>query len=127
MRSVDPAKNVTIGEAWLYKASVDDLVAGVPYNTILGRDVWSFWEPLDRQYHDMLFKLMHHKDFDLAMLFWVQYYFAYIDYGDPTVEGMSGPELIAEAGATRSAEPPLHDADGHGREVRGTTRRNAGY
>ena len=98
VRSVDPAKKLLIGEAWLYKASVDDLVSGLHHNVIFGRDVWSFWEPLDRQFHDLLFKVMHHKDFELVMPFWVQYYFAYIDYGDPTIDGMSGPQLITEAG-----------------------------
>jgi hypothetical protein len=98
VRSVDPAKKLMIGEAWLYKASVDDLVSGTHYNDLFGRDVWSFWEPLDIQYHDVLFKLMHLKDFELVMPYWVQYYFYYIEYGDPTVEGMTGPQLITEAG-----------------------------
>jgi hypothetical protein len=98
VRATDPAKFVTIGEAWLYKASIADLIGGTPYNDILGRDVYSFWEPLDRQHLRLLFKMMQHSDFKLVMPFWTQYFWGYLEYGDPTLEGLTGPQLIALAG-----------------------------
>jgi hypothetical protein len=97
VRSVAPEKKLMIGEAWLYKASASEVSGNLDYNTVFGRDVYSFWEPLDRQMLDVLFKVVHLKDFEAFMPFWSQYYFGYLTYGDPETEGLSGPELIALA------------------------------
>jgi hypothetical protein len=40
---------------------------------------------------------MHHKDFEGAMPFWTQYYFTYVDHGDPALEGLEGMELVGYA------------------------------
>lgn len=98
VRAVAPAKKLTLGEAWLYKASEAEVAGGLDYNVILGRDTYSFWEPLDRQMLDVVFKVVHYKDFDGAMPFWSQYYFAYLTYGDPDLAGLTDIELIALAG-----------------------------
>lgn len=100
VRGVDPAKFVTVGEAWLYKASIADLINGTPYNDILGRDVYSFWEPLDTQFLGLLFKMMQQGDVKLVMPFWSQYFYKYLTYGGPELEGLTGPQLIALAGQT---------------------------
>ncbi len=98
IRSVDPVKIVTVGETWLYKAAISDLTGGTPYNDILGRDVYSFWEPLDQQYMRLIFKMMQVADFKLMMPFWTQYFWGYLEYGDPDLEGLTGPQKIALAG-----------------------------
>jgi len=98
VRGVDPTKKLTLGESWLYKASVAEISGGLDHNVIFGRDTYSFWEPLDRQFLQMLFKIVHLKDFEAVMPFWSQYYFAYLTHGDPTLEGLSGVQLVARAG-----------------------------
>jgi len=97
VRAVAPAKKVTLGEAWLYKASVADVAGSLDYDVIFGRDSFSFWEPLDTQFLDVMFKIMHLKDFEAMMPFWTQYYFYYNTYGDPALEGMTGSQLITAA------------------------------
>lgn len=98
VRSVDPTKKVTLGEAWLYKARAAEVSGGLDYNTILGRDVYSFWEPLDTQMLDVLFKIVHYKEYEAVMPFWSQYYFAYLTYGDPRTTGLNGVQLVGLAG-----------------------------
>jgi hypothetical protein len=98
VRSVDPSKKITLGESWLYKASVAEVSGGLDAYEIFGRDVYSFWEPLDSQYLGVVFKAMHAYRFEAAMPFWMQYYFAYVDYGDPALEGLEGMELVGHAG-----------------------------
>jgi hypothetical protein len=98
VRSVDPDKRLLIGETWLYKVSEDEIISGLPYDEILARDVYSFWEPLDKQFHEIMFKLVHHKGFDAIAPFWASYYFAYLTHGDPELEGLGNIELLALAG-----------------------------
>jgi hypothetical protein len=98
VRSVDPAKKLTLGEAWLYTASAAEVAGGLDANTIFGRDTYSFWEPLDTQMLDVLFKIVHHKGFEAVMPFWSQYFFAYLTYGDPGLVGLTGVQLVALAG-----------------------------
>jgi hypothetical protein len=97
VRGVDPSKKITLGESWLYKASLSEVASGLGAYEIFGRDTYSFWEPLDAQYMDLMFKLTHHKDFELAMPFWTQYFFAYVDHGDPALEGLEDMELVGYA------------------------------
>lgn len=98
VRSVDPGKLITVGEAWAYKTTAQEVTDQLDYNTIFGRDVYSFWEPIDRQFLDVLYKLMHYKDFSGVMPFWAGYYFAYLTYGDPDLAGLDGIELLTLAG-----------------------------
>jgi len=98
VRAVDPAKKLTLGEAWLYKASFAEVSNGLDHNIIFGRDTYSFWEPLDRQMLDVLFRIVHYKDFEAVMPYWTQYYFAYLTYGDPSLEGLSSIQLVARVG-----------------------------
>jgi hypothetical protein len=98
VRSVDPDKLLLIGETWLYKVSEAEILSGLPYDEILARDVYSFWEPLDRQFHEIIYKLNHHKGFEAVAPFWTNYYFAYLDYGDPELEGLGNIELLSLAG-----------------------------
>jgi hypothetical protein len=103
VRSISPSKRVIVGEAWGYKASLAEVAGGLDADAIFGRDVYSFWEPLDSQFLGVLFKLMQHKRIEAVMPFWQQYFFAYLTYGDPELEGLGPLELLALAG-TRSAE-----------------------
>ncbi len=98
VHGVAPAKKLTLGETWLYKASAAEVTGGLDHDIIFGRDTYSFWEPLDSEFIELAFKIMHYKGFDAAMPFWSLYYFAYLTYGDPDLDGLSGVELVAVAG-----------------------------
>ena len=99
VRGVDPGKKLTLGEAWLYKVSSAELVSrSIGANDIFGRDVYNFWEPLDRQMLEVLYTVAHFKGFEAVMPFWTQYFFAYLTYGDPSLDGLSSIELLSRAG-----------------------------
>jgi hypothetical protein len=98
VHSLAPGKFVTIGEAWTYKTSAAEVSAGIDFNTVFGRDVYSFWEPVDRQFLDVLFKLMHYKRVAAIMPYWATYYFKQLTYGDPSLNGLTPIQLIGLAG-----------------------------
>jgi hypothetical protein len=97
VRGVDPSKKITLGESWLYKASIAEVSGGLSAYETFGRDVYSFWESLDSQYLDVMFKIMHHKGFEASMPFWTQYFFLYVDHGDPALDDLEGMELVGYA------------------------------
>ena len=76
-------KMVVLGETWLFKSSEKELTSGgseAAINTdIFRRDVYSFWEPLDQKFIEMLTKLGHYKQFEFVSLFWSRYLFGYLD------------------------------------------------
>ena len=98
VQTVAPGKRMTIGETWLYKESASEIEAGLHHNIVFGRDVFSFWEPLDREYFEVIYKLAQYKGFELVMPFWTQYYFAYLTHGDPELEGLDVIELLSLVG-----------------------------
>jgi hypothetical protein len=98
IRGIAPGERITIGEAWAYKTTSAEVTNGIDFNTVFSRDVYSFWEPVDRQFLDVLFKLMQYKSVTAIMPFWAQYYFAYLTYGDPSLDGLSPIQLISLAG-----------------------------
>lgn len=76
-------KRLVIGEAWTYK--VDDSELGDLGNiatqaVMFGRDVYSFWEPLDSRFVEILVKLANYKQYEFISPFWSKYFFGYLDY-----------------------------------------------
>jgi len=104
-------KRVVIGEAWLYKASDQDLRAGnvAAAPGLFARDVFSFWEPLDAQFVTTVVKLSHAVKIDFTSFFWSRYFFGYADYSERTGR-LSPGELSrlanAAAGRNMTADPP---------------------
>jgi hypothetical protein len=97
VHTIDPTKKIVMSEAWLYKAAAAEL-GGAPINPdFLARDVWSFWQPLDELFLDVLARTAHHKGYELITPFWSRYFFAYLDYTDPTFSGMGAMELMRQA------------------------------
>lgn len=76
-------KIVVLGETWLYKASGRELTSGgseTAINTdILRRDTFSFWEPLDKKFLEVISKLGNYKQFEFVSFFWSRYLFGYLD------------------------------------------------
>jgi hypothetical protein len=76
-------KRLIIGEAWTYKAYDSELGDSGNIATqadIFGRDVYSFWQPLDSKFMGILVKLANYKDYEFISPFWSKYFFGYLDY-----------------------------------------------
>lgn len=100
VRSIDSSKKMVITEAWPYKASAAEL-GGAPIDAeLLARDVWSFWQPLDELLLDALTRTAHYQRYDLIAPFWSRYFFAYLDYNDPSLAGLGALALMTRADQT---------------------------
>lgn len=104
-------KKLFLGEAWLYKTRDTELF-GPPVATaprLYARDVFSFWEPLDTKFVEMIWKLAHHLKIDFASLFWMRYFFGYVEYTEDT-RNLSPAELFQlanlEAAKNMLQNPP---------------------
>ncbi|MCJ7515916.1 MAG: hypothetical protein MUO89_08160 [Dehalococcoidia bacterium] len=76
-------KRLIIGEAWTYKvydSELGDLSHVAAQADIFGRDAYSFWEPLDSEFIEILVKLASHKGYEFISPFWSKYFFGYLDY-----------------------------------------------
>jgi hypothetical protein len=75
-------KQVTISEAWLYKASSSELGSGGLGNAekMMNRDFYSFWSPLDARFVKDIMELSAAGQIDFASFFWMRNFFAYLDY-----------------------------------------------
>jgi hypothetical protein len=71
---------VVIGETWLYKASPDEVARGITYQEVIGRDPYSFWQPLDVRYLQAIAATADWLDLDYVSLFWSGYFFSYLDH-----------------------------------------------
>lgn len=86
-------KKLLIGEAWLYKASAQELLARKPYQEVFTRDVYGFWEPLDIRFIEAVLKIAQDQGFAYVSFFWSKYFFAYLDY-DSAREERSAKALV---------------------------------
>ena len=74
-------KRVTVSECWLYKALPEELGSGLgSAETIMDRDYYSFWSPLDAQFARLIVSLSATADLDFVSFFWSRYFFNYLDY-----------------------------------------------
>ena len=85
-------KDVSIGEAWLYK------VAGRESRTIspveaFARDAYAFWQPLDQDFIRLAVDLAHRIDAEFCSFYWMKYLYAYLPY-TPETAGLTGAELM---------------------------------
>ncbi len=79
-------KKLVIGESWLNKARDQELrgqaIAAAP--VIFGRDVFSFWAPLDVAFLETIMKLSHYQKIEFTSFFWSRYFFGNLEYTDAT-------------------------------------------
>lgn len=76
-------KRLIIDEAWTYKvydSELGDLGNVAMQAKVFGRDVYSFWEPLDSRFLEILVKLASYKGYEFISPFWSKYFFGYLDY-----------------------------------------------
>ncbi|MGH2399743.1 MAG: hypothetical protein ACRDF6_07840, partial [bacterium] len=74
-------KRVAVSEAWLYKAGSAELSRGFTAVDIFGRDAFSFWEPLDQRFLEVMVRFAHAERLLFLSPFWAKYFHAYVDYG----------------------------------------------
>ena len=83
IRTIDPGKRILIGAAWLYKASPQE-AAVPPQLGIIARDVYSFWAPLDIEFLRVLMRVARARNVEAVVVAQPRYFFAYLDFFDPT-------------------------------------------
>jgi len=87
-------KSVSIGEAWLYKVSERELGSISPVKAF-ARDVYSFWQPLDEMFLEIIVNLCRKIDAEFCSFFWMKYLYGYLDY-DMSTKNLLPQELIAK-------------------------------
>lgn len=86
-------KGIAMTEAWLYKAGSADLTRGFTAEGIFGRDAFSFWEPLDRRFLEVMVTFAHAERLLFLSPFWTKYFHAYVDYD--TARSLGPAQLLA--------------------------------
>jgi len=72
---------IGISECWLKKVSAEEETLNTTTGQILnGRNVYSCFAPLDREFHLCMVKAAYDERMDFIEPFWSQYYFSYLDY-----------------------------------------------
>ncbi len=88
-------KPIAMTEAWLQKVS-DSQLGQSSANTGMQLNNYSFFEPLDAQFLQMLVKLANYEDFTFISPFYSNYFFAYLPYSDSSSPSVS---VAMQAGA----------------------------
>jgi hypothetical protein len=71
---------VGMGECWVQKERNSEL-ANPPSELVFeGRNTYSFWSPLDREFLLAMVKLGHYKKYEFIDPFWTSFFFAQLDY-----------------------------------------------
>jgi hypothetical protein len=90
-------KRIIIGECWLYKAAESEK-GGASASGIIARDIFSFWQPLDSKFLELIVEFAKKNNIEFMSPFWSKYFFAYVEY-DKATQGMSSKELLQLADA----------------------------
>ena len=112
-------KQAVIGEAWLYKTSVEELQGGIAFQDVFGRDAYSFWQPLDALFMETAAEMARASGVQLLSFFWSNYLFAYADYAQ--VSDLTGRELQQAANAAAGGAIVRGELSDAGREFRRLT------
>jgi uncharacterized protein (TIGR03437 family) len=96
-------RDVAFSEAWLLKTSDADFQEANAGSdpTAFSRDAYSFWQPLDQQFLNIMFKLANSRQFLYFSPFWTGYYWSYVDYDQ--VQGQT-PEQLTLTSELASAQ-----------------------
>jgi hypothetical protein len=76
-------KKLVIGEMWLYKVrdtEITDLGQIATQTTMFGRDVYSFWAPLDGRFLQVMARMSECTGYEFITPFWSTCLFGYVDY-----------------------------------------------
>jgi hypothetical protein len=94
-------KRVSIGAAWLYKATGREFNRISPAE-VFARDAFSFWQPLDANFIQLIVNLARTIDAEFCSFFGTKYLYAYIEHTPETSRLSAG--RIMELGEHAAAE-----------------------
>ncbi|HTB20302.1 MAG TPA: hypothetical protein VK708_19395 [Bryobacteraceae bacterium] len=72
-------KQVGMSECWDFKIR-DNELGVIDYATIMSRDPFSFWEPVDVAFLRAIVNFANYKQLAFVSPFWTRYFFSYLDY-----------------------------------------------
>ena len=73
-------KRAVISEAWLYKIGSGSAFQASDFTSAIGRDTFSFWEPLDEEFIQDLTAVSRAGGIEFVSFFWVREFYAYLDF-----------------------------------------------
>ncbi len=86
-------KKFTVGESWLYKATLAEITSGLGVNEgAFNRDTYGFWYTLDARFIEDIMGMADAGKMDFVSFFWMRNFLAYLDYSAAT-KVMSTAEL----------------------------------
>lgn len=85
-------KRLILDECWLYKVAPGEALGVAASAAIYRRDIYSFWEPVDRLFLESIAKVASQKNIEYVSPFWSHCFFAGMKY-DPFDETLSYKEL----------------------------------
>ncbi len=97
IRAINPSMEIISSEAWLYKAQASELGGTPTGSEFFARDTYSFWENLDSQFLNIYAINAHKNNYSVIAPFWSNYFFAYLDYNDPSLSGLAPEEILNRA------------------------------
>jgi hypothetical protein len=78
-------KRFTVGESWLYKATLAEITSGPGVDEdAFNRDTYSFWYPLDERFIKDIMDMADAGKMDFVSFFWMRNFLAYLDYSTST-------------------------------------------
>jgi hypothetical protein len=102
VRTIDPGKRIVLGGVWLYKGTASEPFKGVPNANVLAREAFGFWSPLDVKFLRAAAQAARASGVELITVSRPRYFFAYLDFFDPTTYRASA-RLLDELAAQRAA------------------------
>jgi hypothetical protein len=106
-------KQIGMSETWLYKVDKSDY-STLPLNTILARDSFTFWGPLDGFHLQTMVQLAHAKRFAFMSPFWSGYFRGYVDYTASTRNlGWDALGALAQEKWTANLQTGTYTVAGH--------------
>ena len=75
-------KEVALSEGWLMKERDSEFstIDSLTDCSIMARDAFSFWAPLDQQFLNAMVKVSYWKQVQFFSAYWTKYFYAYLDY-----------------------------------------------
>ena len=95
-------KRVLLGESWLYKVTPEELRRGMGCAEIYARDAYSFWQPLDIRFIQLMVGLTRAWGVEYASFFWSGFFFEYLEY-DESLPRLPLPELFQRLNREQAA------------------------
>jgi hypothetical protein len=102
VRTIDPGKRIVLGGVWLYKGTASEPFKGVPNANVLAREAFGFWSPLDVKFLRAAAQAARASGVELITVSRPRYFFAYLDFFDPTTYRASA-RLLDELATQRAA------------------------